>query len=64
MSAMARTLLTAATLVALTVVAGLVGEALDFSGVAYFAALLVVMVLTSLTDRERFYGGPPDTAAR
>ena len=61
MSAMPRTLLTVLTLVALSVAAGLIGEALDFNGVAYFAALLVVMVLTSLTDRERFYG-PTGTA--
>lgn len=30
------------------------GEALDFSGTAYFGGLLVAMLLTSLTDPERF----------
>jgi hypothetical protein len=61
MSAMPRTLLTVVALIALTIGAGVIGEALDFNGVAYFGALLVVMLLVSLTDRERFYG-PPGTA--
>ena len=31
-------------------------EALDAGGLGYPAALLVVMVVASLFDRERFYG--------
>ncbi len=56
---MARIACTALATVALSVAVGLIGEALDFNGVAYFAVLLVVMVLTSLTDRERFWAAPP-----
>jgi hypothetical protein len=34
----------------------LVGETLDFSGLAYLAGAAVVMLLASLVDREGFYG--------
>lgn len=34
----------------------LTGETVGFSGWAYLAGLLVVMVLVSLVDRDAFYG--------
>lgn len=33
-----------------------VGKALDFGGLAWFAVVLVVMFVGSLADREGFYG--------
>ena len=34
----------------------LIGEALDFGGLAWLGALLVGLLLVSLVDREYFYG--------
>jgi len=56
---MPRTLLTVIALVVACVVAATVGQALDFNGVAYFGAMLAVMLLVSLTDRERFWAVGP-----
>ena len=56
MKAMSRTILAFATLALLCVPMALIGQALDFSGWAWMGALVVVMVLASLVDREGFYG--------
>ena len=56
---MPRTLFTALAAVALSLAAGTIGQALDFNGVAYFGAMLLGMLLVSLTDRERFWGVGP-----
>jgi hypothetical protein len=36
----------------------LIGEALDFGGLAWLGALVVALLLVSLVDREYFYGPP------
>ena len=59
MRTMLRTLLTVVVLVVACVAAAAVGEALEFNGVAYFGAMLVVMLLVSFTDRERCWGVGP-----
>jgi hypothetical protein len=41
---------------ALVVPASLIGEALDFGGLAWLATLLVVVSLAGLVDRPGFYG--------
>jgi len=56
---MPRTLLTVIALVAACAVTAIVGQVLDFNGVAYFGAMLLGMLLVSLTDRERFWGIGP-----
>ena len=56
MKAMNRTILAFVTLALLCVPMALIGQALDFSGWAWMGALVVVMVLASLVDREGFYG--------
>ena len=56
MKAMNRTVLAFVTLALLCVPMALIGQALDFSGWAWMGALVVVMVLASLVDREGFYG--------
>jgi hypothetical protein len=40
----------------LVVPAGLIGEALDFGGLAWLATLLVIVALAGLVDRPGFYG--------
>jgi hypothetical protein len=50
-------------MVAITVPIVLIGEALDFGGLAWLGALLVGLLLVSLVDRDYFYG-PPKTHAR
>jgi hypothetical protein len=40
----------------LVVPASLIGEALDFGGLAWLATLLVVVSLAGLVDRPGFYG--------
>ena len=54
MSPMLRTILTVLVGLALATLVALAGEALDFSGLAYFAALLAIGLLISLTDPTRF----------
>jgi hypothetical protein len=56
MKPMNRTILAFVTLALLCVPMALIGQALDFSGWAWMGALVVVMVLASLVDREGFYG--------
>jgi Na+/H+ antiporter NhaD/arsenite permease-like protein len=56
---MSRTLLAYLTLAVLCVPAVLIGQALDFGGLAWLVTLLLVMVLASLVDREGFYGANP-----
>ena len=56
---MPRTLLTVIALVGACAITAIVGQALDFNGVAYFGAMLLGMLLVSLTDRERFWGVGP-----
>jgi hypothetical protein len=56
---MPRTLLTVIALLGACAVTAVLGEALDFNGVAYFGAMLLGMLLVSLTDRERFWGVGP-----
>jgi peptidoglycan/LPS O-acetylase OafA/YrhL len=51
-----RTLLAFVVGAVLTVPLVLIGETLDFGGLAYLAGLVVVLVLASLGDREGFYG--------
>lgn len=41
---------------AITVLGVLVGEALNFGGMAWILTLIVVMLGVSVVDRERFYG--------
>jgi hypothetical protein len=41
---------------ALAVLLALIGETLEFGGLAWLAGLVVVLVLASLVDREGFYG--------
>jgi len=53
---MPRLALTALVLVGLSAVAVEVGEVLDLTAFGYLGALVAVMVLTSLTDRQRFWG--------
>jgi hypothetical protein len=53
-----RTLLAFAVGGALAVFLALIGEALEFGGLAWLAGLVVVLVLASLVDREGFYGPP------
>ena len=43
----------------LSSLAAVVGVALNFNGFAYFVAIVVILVLVSFTDRERFYGTSP-----
>lgn len=40
-------------------VGALVGDALDFGGLAWIVALVVMMLAISVLDRERFYGPRP-----
>jgi hypothetical protein len=58
---MKRFLLALMTMVVLMVPAVLIGQALEFGGLAWLATLLVVMLLGALVDRPGFYGGaqPP-----
>ncbi len=51
---MPRTVVTVVTAVLLSLAVAGAGQALDFSGLAYFGALLVIGLLASLTDLERF----------
>jgi hypothetical protein len=53
---MRRFVLALMTMVVLMVPAVLIGEALDFGGLAWLATLLVVMLLGALVDRPGFYG--------
>ena len=55
---MPRIALTALVTVILSVAIVAIGLTLDFSGFAYFVALLIAGFFISLTDRERFYGSP------
>jgi hypothetical protein len=55
MTGMRRLAITGLTLVLLTALTAVIGEALHFRGTAYLGALFVVMFLVSLTDRDRFY---------
>jgi hypothetical protein len=48
-------------MVAITVPTVLIGQALDFGGLAWLGALLVDLLLVSLVDRDYFYGSPPET---
>jgi hypothetical protein len=48
-------------MVAITVPTVLIGEVLDFGGLAWLGALLVDLLLVSLVDRDYFYGSPPET---
>jgi len=41
---------------AIAAVAAVIGQALDFGGLAWLLALVVVMLAISAVDRERFYG--------
>lgn len=43
---------------ALAVPVTFIGEALDFGGLAWLAALVALMFVASLVDREGFYGEP------
>lgn len=56
MKAMNRTVLAFLTLALLCVPMALIGQALEFSAWAWMAALLVVVVIASLVDRDGFYG--------
>jgi hypothetical protein len=56
MSPMSRTILALGVGLVLCVPLALVGQALDFSGWAWMAGVLVVTVLALLVDREGFYG--------
>ena len=56
MRTMSRTTRVIVATVAAGVMLGVIGDALGFSGWAYLAGLLVVMVLVSLVDRDGFYG--------
>ncbi len=47
--------LTVLAVIAVGLAVALIGEALDFGGLAYLAALVVGLLLVSLTDRDRFY---------
>jgi putative Mn2+ efflux pump MntP len=58
MASMPRIVVSVLTGLALSVAIAAIGLALDFSGQAYFLAVIVAGVLISLTDRERFYGPP------
>jgi hypothetical protein len=51
-----RTLLAFVAGAILTVPYVLIGEALDFGGLAWLGGFVVVLVLASLADREGFYG--------
>jgi hypothetical protein len=51
-------------MVAITVPIGLIGEALDFGGLAWLGALVVGLLLVSLVDRDYFYGSPSETHSR
>jgi hypothetical protein len=59
MNPVKRFLMALSVAVLLCVPVALIGEALDFSGWAYFAALMAVGVLATLVDREGFYGSSP-----
>ncbi|MDQ3678524.1 MAG: hypothetical protein M3401_17295 [Actinomycetota bacterium] len=39
--------------------AALIGDALDFGGLAWIGTLIAVMLTVSAFDRERFYGPRP-----
>ncbi len=55
MNAVARLALTGLTMVMLSAIAVGLDRLLDFGGVAWLVALVACMLLTSLTDRERFW---------
>ena len=55
---MRSTLLIAVALIAVGITAAVIGNALQFSGGAWLASMLVGVFLVSLVDRERFYGEP------
>jgi hypothetical protein len=59
---MKRFLLALMTMVVLMVPAVLIGEALDFGGLAWLATLLVVMLLGALVDRPGFSSAQPPRA--
>ncbi len=56
MSCMPRLAFTGLVLLSLSVLLAIIGDALEFGSGGYLAAVLVGMLLTSLTDRERFWG--------
>ncbi|HEY1357057.1 MAG TPA: hypothetical protein VGF21_02015 [Thermoleophilaceae bacterium] len=51
-------------MVAVTIPIVLVGQALDFSGLAWLGALVVALLLVSLVDRDYFYGPPAKPRSR
>jgi hypothetical protein len=51
-------------MIAMTVPIVMIGEALDFGGLAWLGALLVGLLLVSLVDRDYFYGSPFETHSR
>jgi hypothetical protein len=58
---MKRTVLAHLVGAALCVPAALIGKALHFGGFAWLVTLVVLLLLTSLVDRDWFYG-PRDAA--
>jgi hypothetical protein len=53
-----------ATMIVVTVPIVLVGQALEFGGLAWLGALVVALLLVSLVDRDYFYGSAPKTHSR
>ena len=58
MRAMNRTVLALLVGVALAIPVALIGEALGFGSLAWIAAVMAIVVVVSLIDREGFYGTP------
>lgn len=59
MSRMKRPLISLGVLVVLTTAVTLIAIWLDFGPVAFFLSGIGVLVLSTLTDREAFYGPSP-----
>lgn len=64
MGGLMRTLRAIAIVAPFGVAMSFVGDALHFGGLAWLAVLLGLMFLTSLVDREWFYGEPHPFARR
>jgi len=48
---------TIAAMLTVATAVGIASRALDFSGWAWYAAAVVALLLVTLTDLDRFYGG-------